>query len=1069
VNGFGRGENKQKKEKDKASVMTRETVGMTLLLFSAVIFFITVTGKYVFGEIGVAITLFFLGLFGFLAYPLMLFIIYLSVLLVFGKKSIPVKWMLRVWFFVLSVFFIVQTATGERFFGNGYGAYLSGCWGAASKSAAQATGGGILLGLIVFPVRYLLSAAGAYIFFSLLLLLSVFVILMGTPLKARIKGLKRTPRAPREDAEAKSPVSFDDLEPTRRPLEDEPPREPVRQAERARQPMSFSAPAEPPQPARKSDYERSKEILFGKSKADSYRENLTFDHDSYYNRRARRQYEEQNTRNTPVPPAEPPKATSYSESWNTEAETPRAQMPRKVSSFESGESGGYVYSPAEDVSYPQTPSYHAENAPREPERNRYENDVPYDEEYSSAPNVFDEPKKQDPVKPKPAARRNSASRNTRSERRERDDGDDAIETLFSRSGDERADFGEFSDRDTSRGADEFSDRRDDGFASRETLRGDDDFSRNDDFTARDTTRGDDDFSSRRDESAEGGRDAFGGRSFDRSESTGGDSRVFDAGMRSASEMFDDDEIEDEVPEVPEVPQEPVRRAPVVRSYEPEEPAPKPRHVYKRYVPPIPELLKRYDDANNVSNEEIETNSAIIVDTLASFRIDAEVVRVTCGSAVTRYDIDIPMNTPVNMVTKRSAELAMHLRAAKGVNVYANLEHGAISIEVPNAHRATVGMRSIVQSETFLNTKPTALSFAIGKDIDGRCVCGDITEMTHILVAGTTGSGKSICLHTLICSMLYKYSPEELRIILIDPKKNEFTIYEGLPHLMINEIISDPQKAVMALNWAIKEMERRYSLFQEKTRSGIACRNIDEYNAKITPDEERLPKIVIVTDELADLMSVAKKDIEERIQRLAQKARAAGIHLVLATQRPSVDVVTGVIKSNLPTRMALSVSSEVDSRVILDESGAEKLLGLGDMIFTIGGSKRTRAQGAFVSSDETQAIVGFIKENNEAYFDESVSDYVNKQNASEGGGAYGGDDDGGEVDQQYIKALGIVVKLGTASISLIQRKCAVGYNHAGKIIEWMELMGYISAFDGKAKARTVLLTKEEYESKYGSLD
>jgi len=287
--------------------------------------------------------------------------------------------------------------------------------------------------------------------------------------------------------------------------------------------------------------------------------------------------------------------------------------------------------------------------------------------------------------------------------------------------------------------------------------------------------------------------------------------------------------------------------------------------------------------------------------------------------------------------------------------------------------------------------------------------------------------------------------------------------------MINEIISDPQKAVMALNWAIKEMERRYSLFQEKTRSGIACRNIDEYNAKITPDEERLPKIVIVTDELADLMSVAKKDIEERIQRPAQKARAAGIHLVLATQRPSVDVVTGVIKSNLPTRMALSVSSEVDSRVILDESGAEKLLGLGDMIFTIGGSKRTRAQGAYVSSDETQAIVGFIKENNEAYFDESVSDYVNKQNSGDGGGAYGGDDDGGEVDQQYIKALGMVVKIGTASISLIQRKCNVGYNHAGKIIEWMELMGYISAFDGKAKARTVLLTKEEYESKYGSLD
>ncbi|MGN0822786.1 MAG: DNA translocase FtsK, partial [Candidatus Gallimonas sp.] len=458
-----------------------------------------------------------------------------------------------------------------------------------------------------------------------------------------------------------------------------------------------------------------------------------------------------------------------------------------------------------------------------------------------------------------------------------------------------------------------------------------------------------------------------------------------------------------------------------------------------------------------------------LDTLAGFHVEAEIVGVTSGATVTRYDIDIPKNVASSSVIKRSEEIAMRLHAQNGVNVYTNWEKGAISIEVPNRSRATVGMKSVMESDAFRNTKPTALTFVIGKDIEGRSVCGNIDEMTHVLVAGTTGSGKSICLHALLTSLICKYSPEELRIILIDPKKNEFTIYDGIPHLMINEIITDAQKTVTTLNWAIKEMERRYALFNTKTMSGCAVRKIDEYNEKRTEDEEKLPKIVIVVDEFADLMSVAKKEIEERIQRLSQKARAAGIHLVIATQRPSVDVVTGVIKANLPSRIALRVTSEVDSRIMLDESGAEKLLGNGDLLFSVGGAKKTRAQGAFVSTAEAEAVVKFIKEHNESYFDENVSDYINTANQNAASSAGGEDDDGDGVDPQYIKALGMVVKLGSASISLIQRKCSVGYNHAGKIIDWMEVMGYISPFDGKAKARTVLLTKEEYESKYGSLD
>ncbi len=580
----------------------------------------------------------------------------------------------------------------------------------------------------------------------------------------------------------------------------------------------------------------------------------------------------------------------------------------------------------------------------------------------------------------------------------------------------------------------------------------------------------------------------------------GTSRVFDAPVRAsgAADLFDSDEPEIDNADYREEPVElpsrsrsfgedrtrssfrdsgfrgDVRGESRLRESAPVPDAPAPqlkKHVYRPYRRPSNDLFFTYDDTVTVSQEEIEHNSSVIVETLAGFRVDAEVVKVRSGSAVTRYDIDIPKNIAVRTVIKRDAEIAMRLHARDGVNIYSNSEVGAISIEVPNSKRATVGLRSVLMADEYVNAKPNSLMFAIGKDIEGRNVCGNIVKMKHILVAGSTGSGKSVCLNAMLISLICRYSPADLRLILIDPKKVEFAIYDGLPHLMINEVIADAQKAVSALNWAIKEMERRYLLFEQKTRGGINVHNLDEYNASLTEDEEKLPKIVIVVDELADLMSVAKKDIEDRIQRLAQKARAAGMHLVIATQRPSVDVITGVIKGNLPTRLAFRVIQEVDSRTILDESGAEKLLGNGDMLYrTEGMFNCLRVQGAFLSSQEVQAVIEDIKANNEAYFDDSVADYINRANQSEGGaGGYDTDADDGAVDPQYVKALAIVVKLGSASISLIQRKCSVGYNHAGKIIEWMELMGYISPFDGKAKARTVLLTKEDFESKYGSLD
>ena len=357
-------------------------------------------------------------------------------------------------------------------------------------------------------------------------------------------------------------------------------------------------------------------------------------------------------------------------------------------------------------------------------------------------------------------------------------------------------------------------------------------------------------------------------------------------------------------------------------------------------------------------------------------------------------------------------------------------------------------------------------FAMGKDVANRKVYGDITEMVHMLVAGATKAGKSVFLGSLIISLIYKYSPEELRLILIDPKKTEFVLYNNLPHLMINEIITDVNKTVQSLNWAIGEMNRRYGLFEKMSLSGKYVVNLDQYNAQLEK-QERLPKIVIIIDELADLMLAAKKDIEAKVQNLTQKARAAGIHLIVATQRPSTDVITGVIKSNLPTRIAFGVATDVDSRVILDQSGAQKLLGKGDFLYTMPGiNSPVRVQSAFISPEDSQKVVNFIKANNEAYYDEEATAYINNtRNVSGDDSSSDGDE---SVDPIYIEALKFAILSGSASISMIQRKCSAGFNRAGKIIEWMENMGYISPFDG-AKPRKVLITKEEFENLYGPIE
>ena len=1075
VNGVGRGE--EKENKNKGALLTKETVGMTFLLFSAIILFIAVTDGVVFGEIGHYITAFFVGLTGYYVYPLLLLAMYGSAVMVFGKKFVPARWIARVYLLLAAVFFIVHTATSEAFFGNGYGSYLAGCWSAATENLANGTGGGVLFGLIAYPVRAALSPVGAYIFYSLLILLALWFILIATPLRSLLLPSARARKMP----EQPKAVTFSDLP------EPEPgvtlPEQPAVAAPRPA-PAPVSAPSPAPAPAaaapvtREEAYRRSRDLLYRGDPARRYTDNLIFDRDSAFNTRPRSSSVAPVEPSAPVQPARPaqpaqPARTQdmrYSERYAEETSREGYSVPRRVSQVQPE-------APAvreDDFSYPTPPSYRAPEQSAPPaaeERDYYEHDVPYGQELSSQPSVYDlpdpEPVRSEPVQP---ARPTYEAEPVRSE---------PVQPARPTYEAEPVRSEPVQPARPTYEAEPFADGR----TSQEKERG---FRGLFSQPVPERTRITPSEPARPSYEESAPAEGASGRFDDEPDEN---SRVYGSTIRgSAADLLDDDGDTDDGEAMEDMPAPlPARgergergeRGSFSRGESrfaeqstpvPEEEAPAPqRHIYKPYVHPDLSDLKDYPNTSGVTQEEIEQNSAVIVDTLAGFRVDAEVIKVRVGATVTRYDIDIPKNIAVAQVIRRDAEIALRLHASDGVNIYSNSEAGAISIEVPNSVTSTVGLKSVMQSEKYLNGKPGSLMFAIGQDVEGRNVVGDIVKMTHLLVAGSTNSGKSICLDSMIVSLIYKYSPEDLRLILIDPKKSEFIVFDGLPHLMINEIISDAQKAVAAFNWAIKEMERRFTLFEKKTRSGTNVRDIDGYNNALTEDEEKLPKIVIVVDELADLMSVAKKDIEERIQRISQKARAAGIHLVLATQRPSVDVITGVIKSNLPTRMALRVISDVDSRTILDESGAQKLLGKGDMLFREAGMRNTmRVQGAFVHAQEMQAVVQDIKAHNEAYFDSSVADYINKTEGEADSSGGGGDADDA-VDPQYIKALGIVVKLGQASISLIQRKCSVGYNHAGKIIEWMELMGYITPFDGKAKARNVLLSPEDFQAKYGDID
>ena len=474
-----------------------------------------------------------------------------------------------------------------------------------------------------------------------------------------------------------------------------------------------------------------------------------------------------------------------------------------------------------------------------------------------------------------------------------------------------------------------------------------------------------------------------------------------------------------------------------------------------YVAPNADLLNlnNNNELDKDDKKALLANAAKLEETLMSFGVEAKILQVTKGPSVTRFELQPKAGIKVSKIVNLADDIALGL-AAKGVRIEAPIPgKSAIGIEVPNKEQTPVFFREIVESKEFLDNK-FKVACALGKDITGKAVVTDLSKMPHVLIAGATGSGKSVCINTLIVSILYKYSPDEVKLLMVDPKVVELNVYNGIPHLLI-PVVTDPKKAAAALNWAVNEMTRRYKLFAD---NGV--RNIESYNALYNKGEvsEKLPYIVIIVDELADLMMACPHDVEDYICRLAQMARAAGMHLVIATQRPSVDVITGVIKANIPSRISFAVSSQIDSRTILDSAGAEKLLGRGDMLFyPVGESKPQRVQGAFISEEEVEHVVSFIKESQrDAQYEEDILEHINSATiASEGNGD-------GDRDELLDEAIEIVVESGQASASYLQRRLRIGFNRAARIIEELEECGVISRRDG-SKPRQVLLSKDELEN------
>ena len=495
---------------------------------------------------------------------------------------------------------------------------------------------------------------------------------------------------------------------------------------------------------------------------------------------------------------------------------------------------------------------------------------------------------------------------------------------------------------------------------------------------------------------------------------------------------DDDELEEEIEQQPE---------------------------YK--YPPIDLLKRPSNDTSGDIRSELTANAEKLVDTLRSFGVETRIINISRGPSVTRYELQPAAGVKISRITNLADDIALNLAAA-GVRIEAPIPNkAAVGIEIPNKIRTSVAARELIESAEFVSAQ-SKVTGILGKDISGANCFMDIAKMPHVLIAGTTGSGKSVCLNSIIMSMLYKATPDEVRMLMIDPKAVEMMVYNGIPHLLV-PVVSDPRMASGALSWAVTEMTHRYKILSD---NGV--RNLEAYNelAKKSDTLKPLPQIVIFIDELADLMMTAPNEVEDSICRLAQKARAAGMHLVIATQRPSVDVITGLIKANIPSRIALTVSNQVDSRTIIDMAGAERLVGRGDMLYyPVGVAKPIRIQGCWISDAEIEAVASFLKNGQKNDYDENIQQEIERQAAQEkgkkGGASSSAEASDGEYDELLSAAVEVVIEAGQASTSLLQRKLKLGYARAARIVDQLEEKGVVGAYGGASKGREILITKAQW--------
>ena len=481
-------------------------------------------------------------------------------------------------------------------------------------------------------------------------------------------------------------------------------------------------------------------------------------------------------------------------------------------------------------------------------------------------------------------------------------------------------------------------------------------------------------------------------------------------------------------------------------------------------PPITLLDENTDDNHQEVGAELRLNSQRLASALASFGVDAHPGEVVHGPSVTRYEFTLDQGVKLSKLTNLSDDIALAL-GATGVRIAPIPgKISAVGIEVPNKAVTAVRIRDVIESREFTN-HPSTVAFAVGKDIGGSAIVGNIARLPHVLIAGTTGSGKSVCTNSLIVSLLYKSTPDEVRFIMVDPKMVELAPYNGIPHLLI-PVVTDPKKAAGALQWAVYEMMKRYKMFSER-----GVKDLAGFNALCESDPElkKLPTVVVVIDELADLMLVAAKEVEESICRVAQMGRAAGMHLVIATQRPSSDVITGLMKANIPSRIAFAVASSLESRIILDTTGAEKLVGKGDMLyFPLGNQKPTRVQGCFITPEEIERVVNFVKESGTADYSDEVMEKIEevmKQSDKSGGKSSGGSapapDEGEGCDELLGAAVEVILETGQASVSMLQRRLKLGYSRAARLVDQMEERGIVGPFEG-SKPRQLLITREQWQ-------